>query len=60
MGKKRELKWYSVQYYDGRNSMTYKTPIKAFDKVDAIYRMFGTKKEIKANDIKKIRVTLFK
>ncbi len=60
MAKKKELKWYTVQYYDGRNSMTYKSPIKASGKVDAVYRMLGTKQEIKANYIKKIRVTLFK
>lgn len=56
----KELTWYVVEWFDGRNSMTQKQPVKAVSKADARHRMLGSKEDIKRNFIKKIKVRLFR
>jgi hypothetical protein len=53
-------RWYIVTYYDGRNSMTYKQPVKADSAKEAVIKLFGSAASRKKNYIKKIKTSLMK
>jgi hypothetical protein len=56
--KKTTKRWYTIQYFDKGNSMTYRTPVQAVSKATALAK-FGTPAQRKQH-MSKVKVTLFK